>query len=69
MTSEPLDSHTARVLPDMQVCRATELHPDYANCLVEAPAACPYALSFGYRYLCKHPDRKTIIANTPRMGE
>ena len=66
MTSESLNDPTTRVLPNMLICRATDLIPDYANCLVEKPTACPFVISFGNGFLCKHPDRKTIIANTKR---
>jgi len=69
MTSESLNDPTARVLPDMQICRATELIPDFANCLVEKPTTCPYAMSFGNSFLCKHPDHCTIVANTKRKRE
>ena len=69
MTSEPLNNQTARALPDMQICRATDLIPDFANCLVETPSACLYALSFGNGYLCKHPERDKIIANTKRKRD
>jgi hypothetical protein len=69
MTSEPSNNQTARVLPDMEICRASDLMPEFADCLVERPTACPYAMSFGCSFLCKHPDRKTIIANTKRLRE
>ncbi len=69
MTSEPSNDQTARVLPDMQICRATDLITDFANCLVERPYECRYAMSFGNGFFCKHPDRKTIIANTKRLRE
>jgi hypothetical protein len=55
-----------RVLPDMHVCRAADLTGNFAECLVEKPAAYQYAMPFGYSYLCGHPDRSTIIDNTKR---
>ena len=62
--SERPDSPPTRVLPDMQFCRAADLTSTFAECLVEKPATCPYAMSFGYSYLCRHPDRRAIIDNS-----
>ena len=39
----------------------------FAECLVEKPDACPYAMPFGYSHLCGCPDRGAIIANTRRL--
>ena len=67
--SEELAPRKPRVLPSMAICRATEMGIDlFADCLVERPGECPYALAFGYGFLCKHPHRKEIIANTKRFG-
>jgi hypothetical protein len=54
-----------RKLPDPAICRARRAgFGDYADCLVDAPQSCPYALSFGYRYLCQSPERAEIITRT-----
>jgi hypothetical protein len=53
-----------RVLPDLESCRAWRLTDQAAECLVDKPARCPYAMPFGYRYLCGHPDRATITGRT-----
>ena len=55
----------ARTLPDVAICRAGHAgFGDYADCLVDAPSDCPYALSFGFHYFCRHPEREEIIART-----
>ena len=67
VTGEQPDNRQVRVLPDMQVCRATDLTGTFAECLVEKPAMCQYAMPFGYSYLCGHPERGAIIDNTKRL--
>ena len=55
----------ARTLPDPAICRAKPSgFGDYADCLVDAPHDCRYALSFGYHFHCLHPERAGIIART-----
>ena len=54
-----------RRLPDPAICRAKHAgFDDYADCLVDAPDDCRYALRFGFRHLCQHPERAEIIART-----
>ena len=66
MTTKQSDERPVRVLPDLQVCRAADLTGTFAECLVEKPHGCQYAISFGYSYLCGHPERGAIIDNTKR---
>ena len=55
----------ARKLPDPAICRAKSAgFGDYADCLVGYPDGFQYALAFGLRYLCRHPERAEIIART-----
>ena len=56
-----------RVLPDMRVCRAADLTDSFAECLVEKPVTCQYAMSFGYSDLCGHPGHNAITDNTKRL--
>ena len=59
------DPKPARTLPDPAICRARySRFGDYADCLVDAPYDCRYALGFGLRFLCRHPERGEIIART-----
>ena len=52
-------------LPDPAICRASDMGDgDLVNCLVQRASLCLYALSFGYGYLCRHPQRKEIAART-----
>ncbi len=57
------------VLPDPQFCRAAELTAAFADCLVEKPLRCPYAMPWGYTYLCGHPERSSIVAKTKQLRE
>jgi len=60
--SEP---NPQRKLPDVAICRAQPAgFGDYVKCLVHFPVECEYALSFGYGYFCKHPERDQIVART-----
>ena len=64
MTNEPSGGR-ARVLPDMEICRAEDMGiAEFAKCLVEHPWECKYALSFGYGFFCWHPNHKEIARNT-----
>lgn len=52
--------------PDVARCRARQVpgQAGLVDCLVAEGARCPYALSFGYGFLCNHPQRDEIIART-----
>ncbi|MEI6674797.1 MAG: hypothetical protein WCO57_06430 [Verrucomicrobiota bacterium] len=54
----------ARRFPDIASCRAKRSFGEYVECLVPSPGCCDYALSFGYCYLCLHPQHAEIIAHT-----
>ena len=69
VTSKQSSTPITRTLPDMHICRASTLTERFAECLVEKPAACPYAMPFGYGFLCGHPDRDSIIADTANSQE
>ena len=56
------NNQAVQALPDPSVCRAVELN-EFAECLTDKPAACKYAIPFGFTFLCAHPDRNAIIAN------
>ena len=45
-----------RDLPDMNICRVKAITDSLAYCLVDPPWKCPYAVSFGDRYLCRNAD-------------
>jgi len=56
---------TARALPDPAICRArTARLAGYADCLVEQPTECRHALSFGFGFFCRHPERDEIVMRT-----
>jgi hypothetical protein len=57
------ESHSS----DRPECHASPLNDDYAHCLVENPSRCPYALSFGYGFLRRHPDQSGIAAGRLRL--
>ena len=55
----------ARTLPDVAICRARHSgFGGYADCLVDAPSSCRYALSFGNGCFCLNPEREGIVART-----
>lgn len=58
-----------RVLPDADACRAKDAgFGDYTDCLVTHPVQCPYSLSFGDGFLCRHPERREIVRRTAKQG-
>ncbi len=36
----------------------------FAECLDVGPKACPYALPFGYAFLCQHPQLAAMLEKT-----
>ena len=49
-------------------CRAVSLEDNnFAECLLEGPNSCSYALPFGYCFLCQHPKLSEIVENTKRV--
>jgi hypothetical protein len=56
---------TLRALPDPGICRAEDADlAGYAACLVSNPVGCRYALSFGFTFFCRHPERDQIVTRT-----
>jgi hypothetical protein len=46
-------------------CRVQNIGLDgFAECMDVGPKACPYALPFGYAFLCQHPRLQKIIEQT-----
>ena len=63
--SEELKKVKIRVLPDMNICRAEDMHiRDFGDCQVEKPYECAWSLSFGEGFFSRHPNRAEIIRNT-----
>lgn len=62
-------NRTFRSQPDPQSCRAARLSASLASCLSEKPNLCQFAMPWGYSFLCGHPDRDAIIANTEITDE
>ena len=56
----------APTLPHPEICRARELTDQFAQCLVPHPMSCQFAMSWGYEYLCRHPNHVGIVANTKK---
>ena len=46
-------------LPDPAICRTEHVYNELYDCLVESKDVCRclYALEFGSRYFCRHPER------------
>lgn len=48
-------------------CRVFSLgDTNFAECLLEGPNSCSYALPFGYCFLCQHPRVNEILENSVR---
>ena len=45
---------------DTSSCRTFSLVPSFSICLSDI-RYCPYAVSFGHQYLCRHPDHAKFI--------
>jgi len=57
------------VLPDPAICRARAAgFAGYADCLVESPIQCRHALSFGFGFFCRHPERDEIVKRAATPG-
>lgn len=50
---------------ELKGCRVQNigLH-GFAECLDLGPKACPYAVPFGYAFLCQHPRLELLIERT-----
>ncbi len=59
--SQPSEPDPIPILPDPEICRAAELTEHFAECLVERPSVCQFAMPFGYKFLCGHPEQQAII--------
>jgi hypothetical protein len=54
-----------QTVPDIDGCRAVSIgEAKFAECLLEGPNSCSYALPFGYCFLCQHPLLNEIVENT-----
>jgi len=45
--------------PKPDVCKTRHFYDDFWECQIDhadVPFYCPYALGFGFKYFCKHPD-------------
>ena len=64
---ETLGLNQKRSLPSRLRCKA-RLHTDgSADCLVDNPVECRYAILAGERFYCKHPERDKILINTRNL--
>ena len=49
-------------------CRAVRLgETSFAECMMEGPNSCSYALPFGYCFLCQHPRLSDILETTEKL--
>ncbi|GFO62826.1 hypothetical protein M1B72_19485 [Geomonas paludis] len=46
-------------------CRTRSLVPAFSICLPRK-RSCPYAMSFGHQYLCRHPDHAKFLVPPPK---
>lgn len=50
-------------------CRGKRIADDVVDCVTPNPNLCPYSMSFGYSYFCRHPLRKEIVARTLELEQ
>lgn len=59
-----------RSLFGIEKCRVSDVGVSgFAECLQKGPSSCPYAVPFGYCFLCKHPRLDLIIENTRKARQ
>ncbi|MBU5614120.1 hypothetical protein [Geomonas azotofigens] len=46
--------------PDEARCRTQSLVSAFSMCLLKK-RSCPYAMSFGHQYLCRHPNHTRFL--------
>lgn len=57
-------------LDDISDCQADNVGIEgFAECRRNGPNACPYALPFGYAFLCQHPRIDEIMQTTRKLRE
>ena len=57
----------SKPLTRVENCRAVDIGiSNFAECLLSGPNSCPYALPFGYCFLCHHPRLSEIIEHTQK---
>jgi hypothetical protein len=67
MVNNRVNSETNKI-PEINGCRAVRVgEASFAECLMEGPNTCSYALPFGYCFLCQHPLLNEIVENTKNL--
>jgi hypothetical protein len=62
MKSEKTNSKSRDSLQTPDCCVSDIGLAGFAECQISGPNLCPYAMPFGYSFLCKHPHLDKIIA-------
>ncbi len=53
---------------DIKNCRVSDVELNgFAECQMEGPNKCPYAMAFGYGFLCQHPRLDEILVQTKQQ--
>ncbi len=69
MKAEKTNSKS-RDLRKTEDCCVSDIGLDgFAECQMSGPNPCPYAMPFGYSFLCQHPDVDKIIAKSQGKTE
>lgn len=53
----------------IEMCRAKRLTDNLVDCLTPNPYRCPYAMSFGWSYFCRHPLKEEIVIRTLKLQQ
>ena len=52
---------------DIKDCYVSDVGLDgFAECQMSGPNSCPYAMPFGYGFLCRHPHVDEFIARNKK---
>lgn len=63
--TEKKTNREPRPLPNIENCCVADIGlAGFAECQMSGPNLCPYALPFGYCFLCKHPRLDDILAKS-----
>ena len=55
-------SSKSEALNDIKNCCASDVGlSGFTECQMSGPNSCPYALAFGYSFLCQHPRVSEIL--------
>jgi len=67
MKAEKRNSKSKDLLKTKDCCVSDIGLVGFAECQISGPNQCPYAMPFGYSFLCSHPHVDKIIAKNKEI--